>query len=250
MSSPEHFEGKEAIQHVVERQSQGIVSLAESHGAETPGHISSYADACRESAFFILLIGIICERLLLSYEDIFLILSIFSSGLLSWKCGRSAWLAWARLERLNRLVEEERYEIEHHRDQERDELLALYSAKGFEGKLLNDVVDVLMADSERLLRVMLEEELGLRLESHEHPLKQGFGAGLGVFTGCMIPLLSFTLFPYSLSLFLAGFCSIAFAAGLFAYYEKIRVISSIVWNLGIAGLALGSSYFVLDFILT
>ena len=90
-------------------------------------------------------------------------------------------LGWARLERLHRIVEEERYEIENHRQQEREELKELYRAKGFQGKLLDEVVDVLMADGERLLKVMVEEELGLSLQSQEHPLKQGAGSALGAF---------------------------------------------------------------------
>ncbi len=91
--------------------------------------------------------------------------------------GRSAWLGWSRLERLHRILAQEKWEIEHNREQEREELGVLYAAKGFEGKLLEDVLDVLMADGDRLLKVMVEEELGLTLESQVHPLKQGLGAG-------------------------------------------------------------------------
>ncbi|SCC90887.1 Uncharacterized protein SCG7109_BN_00030 [Chlamydiales bacterium SCGC AG-110-M15] len=248
--SASHFEGKDAIQHVVERQTHGIASLAETHGAEIPGHISSYADACREVAFLLLILGVICEKLFLSHDQILLILGVFSCGLLCWKIGRSAWHGWSRLERLHRLVEEERYEIENNREQERDELIALYGAKGFEGKLLDEVVDVLMADGDRLLRVMLEEEMGLKLECHEHPLKQGFGAGLGAFTAAIIILLALLFLPHPLTLLITSLTSIAFAAGLSASYEKNRVISAVIWNLGISCLAFGTTYFLLDFILS
>ena len=78
-----------------------------------------------------------------------------------------------------RLLEEEKWEIEHNRNQEKVELKVLYRAKGFEGKLLDDVVDVLMADDKRALHIMLKEELGMTLEAYEHPLKQSLGALLG-----------------------------------------------------------------------
>ena len=58
---------------------------------------------------------------------------------------------------------EERFEIAHHRGQEKEELTELYALKGFKGELLDQVINVLMADDNRLLSVMLEEELGLEL---------------------------------------------------------------------------------------
>jgi vacuolar iron transporter family protein len=166
---PVHFKGKEAITHVAEAQAQGIISSSEIHGTELPGHISAATDAAREVAFILAVSWLILSKLGLSYGHLLGILSVLSGGLVIWKTGRGAWLAWFRLERLHRIVAQEKWEIEHHRQQEREELKALYAAKGFEGKLLEEVLDVLMADGDRLLRVMIEEELGLSLESHEHP---------------------------------------------------------------------------------
>ena len=88
-------------------------------------------------------------------------------------------LGWSRLERLHRVIEEERWEIEHHRPQEREELRALYAAKGLRENSSMRSIEVLMADDNRLFQVMLEEELGLTLEAYEHPLKQAFGAFFG-----------------------------------------------------------------------
>ena len=173
--NPDHFNGKGALKHMVEHQSDGVISMAESHGTEMPGHVSSFADAAREVAFLLLVAGTICHRFQMPPLQTLQLLSLLSCGLIIWKTGRSAWLGWSRLERLHRLVEQERWEIQNHRPQEREELYALYRPKGFEGQLLEEVVDVLMADDERLLRVMLEEEMGLKLRCHEHPLKQGLG---------------------------------------------------------------------------
>jgi len=160
--------------------------------------------------------------------------------------GRSAWLGWSRLERLHRLVAEEKWEIDHHRDQEREELAALYEAKGFKGKLLEDVMDVLMADDDRLLRVMLEEELGLSLEKQEHPIKQGLGAGLGSVVAFLVCII-FTLIIPDFGMVIGSFCTVGAAAALSAQYERNRKISAIVWNLGIMILAIGCTYFLWDF---
>ncbi len=77
-------------------------------------------------------------------------------------------------------LERERAEIRHHPEHEREEVYALYRAKGFEEPQLTHVVDTLCADDDRLLKVMMEEELGLFMHHIPHPLTVGvwnfFGA--------------------------------------------------------------------------
>ena len=232
-----HFEDRDALSHVVEKKVAGYLALSESHGMELPGHLSSGADAARETTLFLF----ICWMLLAAPLPI-----LFSVGLacIAWKSGRSAWLGYARLERLHRLMDEEKHEIEHHREQEREELKALYRAKGFEGKLLEDVMDVLMADNDRLLRVMLEEELGLSLQAYDHPLKQCFGAFVGSFLSVGLFITACFFLPFwgvlALSMLLIGG-----GAAVSAAYERNSVIPSIVWNLAIAGLSVGVGHFVI-----
>lgn len=226
-----HFKDKDAIGHVVEAQARGVISAAEIHGIETPGHISAFADTMRETALILLLFSP------LFFQDSSLWF-YFLFGWISWKIGRAAWLGWARLERLHRVLEQEKWEIEHNRPQERDELRELYRAKGFEGKLLEDVLQVLMADGDRLLKVMVEEELGLSLENVEHPLKQGLGAGLGASLAAVLCLLALYFFSLP-GLLIAAFLIVACAAALLASYAQNRIIPAIVWNVALAFLAYG-----------
>lgn len=242
-SLPPHFKGKEAVEHVIEHQVEGLLSSAEIHGAETPGHISAAADAARETAVVLLLCGLLFSQLLLPTSEIVIWLGIFSCGWLVWKMGRSAWLGWARLERLHRIVAEERWEIEHHRAQEREELAALYAAKGFQGKLLEEVLDVLMADQDRLLRIMLEEELGLSLETQEHPLKQSLGAGLGTLLAAVVCLSLFLLFP-PLGLVIGSFITLGTAGAISAFYEKNQMIPAIIWTVSLGFFACAAVYFL------
>ncbi len=67
----------------------------------------------------------------------------------------------------------ERAEIRDHIEHEREEVRALYAAKGFEGDILEQVVDTISEDDDRLLKVMMEEELGLSMHHMNHPLIVG-----------------------------------------------------------------------------
>lgn len=243
-----HFQGKDAITHVAEAQARGIIASSEVHGTEMPGSISAAADAARETAILLILAGIISHFSNWQQPYSFFIFAGFLLGWLIWKVGRSAWLGWSRLERLHRILEEERWEIEHNRSQEREELKALYAAKGFEGQLLEDVLDVLMADGDRLLKVMIEEELGLSLEIYEHPLKQSLGAAIGVVAATLLGV-SFFFALSSFGLFVSAAITIGSAAAVSAHFEKNRLIPAIVWNLGLAFFAGGSAYFLLEYLL-
>jgi len=232
MQSP-HFDSKEAISHVVEKQAQGIVNAHEVHGTEIPGHLSSAMDSAKETAVLLAFAYILGMSHII---PLFLAIVV-------WKTGRSAILGYSRLERLHRTITQEKWEIEHHRAQEREELKALYEAKGFHGKLLDDVVDVLMADGDRLLKVMVEEELGLSLETQQHPLKQAFGAFLGAFIGGLAVIFGFMFFQEGGAL-LATAIIVALSSFLAARYEKNDGVHAVIWNLGISLLALATAYFI------
>jgi vacuolar iron transporter family protein len=240
-----HFKGREAIEHVAEAQAEGIVSSVEIHGAELPGHLFAATDSARETSLLLLLMWLILNRLGINLEQTVAYLSVFALSWLIWKAGRSAWLGWFRLERLHRVIQQEKWEIEHNRGQEREELKALYAAKGFEGKLLEEVLDVLMADGDRLLKVMIEEELGLSLEMQEHPLKQGAGALIGVFVAFMICLLSLLIYP-TIGLIVGTLLVVTLASFIAAKQTQNRPIPAILWNIGLAVLSFGSLYSLLD----
>lgn len=236
-----HFDEKDALSHVLEKREEGIKEI---HGFEMPGHLSAGADSCRDIALFLLVAWTVLSFLNASFHSTLACLAAAGLGWLVWKGGRSSWLAWTRLERLHRLIEQEKYEIEHHRPQEREELTALYHAKGLEGKLLENVIDVLMADQDRLLKIMLEEELGLSLEAYEHPLKQAFGAGIGALISLIICLSSFLIFP-QFGIIFASLFMMGAGAFVSAYYEKNRIISAVVWNISLGILVFGMVFFLL-----
>jgi len=240
-NKPLHFKGKDAVEHVVEAQARGMIEKSEEHGVEIPGHLFSLADASRETALLFLLSWMVFSNY--NIEAFFPLLTI-ACGWVIWKFGRAAWLGWSRLERLHRMMAEEKWEIDHHRAQEREELAALYEAKGFKGKLLEDVLDVLMADGDRLLRVMLEEEMGLSLEKQEHPLKQALGAAIGVIAAAIFCFIGLWLSP-EYGMIVGAVLSVGIGAGIYAVYQRNRLIHATVWNISLLILAYGCSYFLL-----
>lgn len=240
---PLHFKGKEALEHVIAARIKGKETSAEMHGSELPGHYHAAADAAKETALILLLLWILLSEIGIPPTTIHLISVSFMIGFLAWKTGRSSILGWARLERLHRLIEEERWEIEHHRPQEKEELKALYAAKGFSGKLLEESVETLMADDNRLLQVMLEEELGLQLESYEHPLKQAAGAFSGVFISALLMSAGLFLLPWWGPIFTAAMIT-AIAAGLSARQIKNNALNAIIWNLATIALGTIVAYFM------
>lgn len=229
----DHFGGKSVVEHLKEARTRGAIASAEIHGTEMPGHFAAGADSARETAY---ILGI----LFLLFGSSFATLFIAAGGLLAWKVGRSAMLGWARLERLHRLIEEERWEIEHDRAQEEEELSALYKAKGFTGQLLKDAISTLSSDDNRLLRVMLEEEMGLTLEVYEHPIKQCLGAAAGVISATGLCLLGLWGGVWFFAAAISAVC--IGSAWLMASLEKNRAIEAVIWNLALMGFGLGAVY--------
>ncbi|MHC4611207.1 MAG: VIT1/CCC1 transporter family protein [Planctomycetota bacterium] len=82
-------------------------------------------------------------------------------------------------------LERERQEIKTMPEQERDEVRALYAAKGFRPPLLDNIVDTLCADDDRLLKVMMEEELGLFIHNVNHPVLVGLWSAGGGLAGTL-----------------------------------------------------------------
>lgn len=243
----QHFEGKDVIQHLKAAREKGAKAIAEVHGVETPGYITAGADSAKETAIILSGMWLLLSGFGISFSQSLWILMLFSFGWLLWRVGRSSLLGWARLERLHRLIEQEKWEIEHHRAQEKIELRAMYAQKGLTDKLLDQVIEVLMADDNRLLRVMLEEELGLTIESYEHPLKQATGAGIGVMIAATCAALGLLIG----GVFAAGFILLLiFSAATFigAKKEGNDCTKSLIWNLAVGVLALGSIYLISNWI--
>lgn len=240
-----HFDGKHVLEHLKQARTRGQTASESIHGAEPSGHLIAGIDSARETSLYLFSLFILTTAIGVSLQKFFVISFLFSIFLLIWKTIRSALFGWARLERVHRLIAQEKHEIEHHRAEEKAELLELYKAKGFKDNQLQEVVEVLMADDNRLLQVMLEEELGLSLGYFEHPLKQCIGAFCGVILSSMITL-SLTFLLNFKGMILASILMISFGAFFSARHLNNGKTKQIVWEIASSSLAIGTLYFLVE----
>jgi hypothetical protein len=235
-SHSSHFKGESVPEHLRSARRKGSRALAELHGIEMSGAAVARCDALRDTSLTLLILWVVLP-------DPFSIILFTGCALCLWKPLRSGLLGWARLERLHRLIEEERWEIEHNREQEKEELKEMYAAKGFSGAQLESVTDVLMADDNRLLRVMLEEELGLSLETFEHPLTQSMGALTGALLAGALCVLGLWLYPLWGLPVAAALC-VGGGAVHAARLENNAITTTLLWHLGSAALVAFFVYFL------
>ncbi len=86
----------------------------------------------------------------------------------------------------------EEMHVEQVPEGEREEVRQIFAAKGFEGNILDEIVNVITTDRRRWVDTMLTEEHGLRLESPSALRAAASTLGAFVLVG-LIPLLPFLL---------------------------------------------------------
>lgn len=77
---------------------------------------------------------------------------------------------------------------------ERDEVRRLYAAKGFEGPLLDRVVDTICANKDVWVAVMMSEEHGLTAVERRSSLRSAAIVGVSSLAGALVPVLPFAVF--------------------------------------------------------
>lgn len=104
--------------------------------------------------------------------------------------GLGGYLA-ARTERdiLARRIATERQEIRQEPEEERAELRAIYRRKGMTGALLDRVVAHQTANTERWLRALVHDELGVVEDEPIRPVRQGVQIGASFALGGIVPML-------------------------------------------------------------
>lgn len=239
----EHFANQHPSKHILEKFSRGAAFASERHGVELSGSFAALIDSAKVSAAMLALGALSLQKGGQALQ--IFPLALFALSSILWQSARSSWLGFSRLEHLHRELLEEHREIATNRAQEREELEALYAIKGFEHPLLGQVVDTLMADDDRLLRVMLEEELGMTLGVHEHPLKQGAFAGIGAFAASAV-IIAALFFGGLWAGVGAGAFLIALNSGVAARIEGNRVLEALLWNLSLFASIAATTHFAAE----
>lgn len=144
-------------------------------------------------------------------------------------------------------------EVEEIPETERQEIRDIYRAKGFEGELLEQVVDVITADKARWVDTMMTEELGMMHEQRS-PMAMGAVTYASFVTIGLIPLLVFVydyavgvwpapLFASSAALTTIGFVLIGYLKSAVTETSRMR---GILETLLLGALAAGVAYGVGD----
>ena len=106
---------------------------------------------------------------------------------------------------------------------ERDEIRQIYKGKGFEGKLLNRIVDTITADPEVWVAVMMAEEHQLTPVDRRQAWKVALIVGLSAIVGSLIPLTPFAFLPVGLSMWVSVAVTALVLFGVGAYKARLTV---------------------------
>ncbi|HEY1960588.1 MAG TPA: VIT1/CCC1 transporter family protein [Polyangiaceae bacterium] len=136
----------------------------------------------------------------------------------------------AAAERFESERRRERRHIDRVPDLERDEIRALYAARGFSGELLDRVVETLTRDKDVWLAVMMREEHELHDVDRAASLRSAIEVGVAALVGSLLPVVPYAFAPVGLATPLA---LIVGAATLFAFgCYKAHVTVGSVWRSG------------------
>lgn len=80
---------------------------------------------------------------------------------------------------------------------EKEEIRSIYANKGFDGEMLNKIIDTITANQDVWVAVMMAEEHQLQPVNRRHALRSAIIVGVAAVIGSLIPLIPFMFVPIS-----------------------------------------------------
>jgi VIT1/CCC1 family predicted Fe2+/Mn2+ transporter len=142
-------------------------------------------------------------------------------------------------------------EVEEVSELERQEIVDIYAAKGFKGKLLEDIVNHITSDYDLWIDTMMREELNLLPVTKRDVYNYSWTVGVSTFSGAILPLIPFFFMPTHYALISALIIAIVALAGIGIYKAQITLgkpiksaIQMVVIGMGaaIAGYLIGLAF--------
>jgi predicted membrane protein (TIGR00267 family) len=119
--------------------------------------------------------------------------------------------------------EQEVREVRDVPDIERQEIVDIYSAKGFSGQLLDDIVNHITADDKLWIDTMMKEELNLLPVEKRDVYNYSAVVGTSTFSGAILPLIPFFFLAIHPALIVALVLSVLVLAGIGVYKAKMTL---------------------------
>ena len=108
-------------------------------------------------------------------------------------------------------------------DTERQEIVDIYKAKGFSGKLLNEIVNHITSDHELWIDTMMREELNLLPVVKRDVYIYTVTVGVATFSGAILPLIPFFFLSVHSALIGSLIISVIVLAGIGIYKAKMTL---------------------------
>lgn len=119
--------------------------------------------------------------------------------------------------------EREYDEVEKAPETEKAEVRDIYAAKGFSGKLLEEIVAKITEDKEVWVRIMMNEELGLEKVEMTAVVRTAVIVGVAAVVGSLVPVMPFLLLTPTTAIPVSLIVSAVVLFGVGVYKAKIYV---------------------------
>lgn len=143
-------------------------------------------------------------------------------------------------EELDKAIVRELKHIETVPEGETEEVRQIFAAKGFQGDLLEKVVNVIVGDRKSWVNTMISDELGLS-RGDSRPVRAGVATFLAFCLAGLIPLLSFLIPMIPSDARFRISCAATAATFFLIGFIKGRILEKSAWKSGGGALLLGGS---------
>lgn len=114
-------------------------------------------------------------------------------------------------------------ELKDYPDQERQEIVDIYQAKGFSGRLLNEIVDHITANDKLWIDTMMREELELQPVVKKDVYNYTLVVGVSTLVGAFIPIVPFFFIKPNGAIIVSLILSVVVLAGIGIYKAHITL---------------------------
>jgi len=140
----------------------------------------------------------------------------------------------------------EGYEVDNFPEVETQEIREIYRSKGFEGEILEKIIAHITSDKKRWIDLMMQEELGLSLDTTTSPLRSGIATGAAYAFGALMPVLPYIFMTPLPGLITSAVLTLTVLFGVGALKTVVtgkNFMRSGFESLLIGGLAAAATYF-------